>query len=154
MATIYFIAWFCVAFILEWRLLIPVAVEGQSVDKQLNNTTEVFVTGFGKTLRMGFFSETWIWCMANKLYHRANPRSSLGPITRFVVEIQHFVCDCTTPPIRDIMVHRYCYARIWCFSILHVNWNGLWTVPFEKIEQGLDFIFQNDTRLFFDAQAA
>ena len=37
--------------------------------------------------------------MVDKLYHRANPRSSLRPIARFVVEIQHFVCDRATPPI-------------------------------------------------------
>ena len=34
--------------------------------------------------------------MVDKLYHRANPRSSLRPI---VVEIQRFVCDRATPPI-------------------------------------------------------
>ena len=32
-------------------------------------------------------------------HHRANPRSSLRPIARFVVEIQRFVCDRATPPI-------------------------------------------------------
>ena len=37
--------------------------------------------------------------MVDKLYHRANPRSSLRPIARFVVEIQCFVCDRATPPI-------------------------------------------------------
>ena len=37
--------------------------------------------------------------MVDKLYHRANPRSSLRPIARFVVEIQRFVCDRATPPI-------------------------------------------------------
>ena len=37
--------------------------------------------------------------MVDKLYHRANPRSSFRPIARFVVEIQCFVCDCATPPI-------------------------------------------------------
>ena len=31
--------------------------------------------------------------MADKLYHRAKPRSCLRPIARFVVEIQRFVCD-------------------------------------------------------------
>ena len=37
--------------------------------------------------------------MADKHYHRANPRSSSRLIARFVVEIQHFVCDRATPPI-------------------------------------------------------
>ena len=37
--------------------------------------------------------------MVDKLYHRANPRSSLRPIVCFVVEIQRFVCDRATPPI-------------------------------------------------------
>ena len=39
--------------------------------------------------------------MVDKLYHRANPSSSLRPIARFVVEIQRFVCDRATPPIID-----------------------------------------------------
>ena len=37
--------------------------------------------------------------MVNKLYNRANPRSSFKPTLRFVVEIQHFVCNHATPPI-------------------------------------------------------
>ena len=37
--------------------------------------------------------------MVDKLYHRANPRSSFRATVRFIMEIQHFVCDCTTPPI-------------------------------------------------------
>ena len=37
--------------------------------------------------------------MVDKLYHRANPCSSLWPIARFVVEIQRFVCDRATLPI-------------------------------------------------------
>ena len=39
--------------------------------------------------------------MVDKLYHRANPRSSLRPIVSLVVEIQRFVCDRATPPIID-----------------------------------------------------
>ena len=35
--------------------------------------------------------------MVDKLYHRANPRSSLRPIVCLVVEIQRFVCDRATP---------------------------------------------------------
>ena len=37
--------------------------------------------------------------MVDKLYHRANPRSSFRPPVLFVVEIQRFVCDRATPPI-------------------------------------------------------
>ena len=37
--------------------------------------------------------------MVDKLYHRANLRSSLRPIVCLVVEIQRFVCDRATPPI-------------------------------------------------------
>ena len=37
--------------------------------------------------------------MVDKLYHRANPRSSFRPTVRFVVEIQRFVCDRATPPV-------------------------------------------------------
>ena len=37
--------------------------------------------------------------MADKLYHRANQRSSFRPIVRFAVKIRHFVCDHATAPI-------------------------------------------------------
>ena len=51
--------------------------------------------------------------MIDKLYHRANPVSSLRPIVRFVVEIQPFVCDRATPPIiekvlsKGVAMHAY-----------------------------------------------
>ena len=54
--------------------------------------------------------------MVDKLYHRANPRSSLRPIVCLVVEIQRFVivCDRTTPPIiieklrsKGVAMHAY-----------------------------------------------
>ena len=37
--------------------------------------------------------------MVDKLYYRANPCSSFRPIAHFVVEIQRFVCDRTTPSV-------------------------------------------------------
>ena len=48
--------------------------------------------------------------MVDKLYHRANPRSSLRPIICLVVEIQR---DCATPPIieklrsKGVAMHAY-----------------------------------------------
>ena len=51
--------------------------------------------------------------MVDKLYHRANPRSSLRLIAHFVVEIQSFVCDRATPPIieklwsKGVAMHMY-----------------------------------------------
>ena len=51
--------------------------------------------------------------MVDKLYHRANPRSSLRPIVCMVVEIQRFVCDRATPPIieklrsKGVAMHAY-----------------------------------------------
>ena len=51
--------------------------------------------------------------MVDKLYHRANPRSSFRPTVRFVVEIQRFVCDHATPPIieklwsKGVAMHAY-----------------------------------------------
>ena len=51
--------------------------------------------------------------MVGKLYHRANPGSSFRPIARFVVEMQHFVCDRATPPIieklqsKGVAMHAY-----------------------------------------------
>ena len=49
----------------------------------------------------------------DKLYHRANPRSSFRAILLFVVEIQRFVCDRATPPIieklrsKGVAMHAY-----------------------------------------------
>ena len=48
--------------------------------------------------------------MVYKLYHRA---SSLRPIVRFIVEIQHFVCNRATPLIieklrsKGVAMHVY-----------------------------------------------
>ena len=51
--------------------------------------------------------------MADKHYHRANPRSSSRLIAHFIVEIQYFVCDRATPPIieklrsKGVAMHAY-----------------------------------------------
>ena len=51
--------------------------------------------------------------MVDKLYHRANPCSSLRLIVCLVVEIQRFVCDCATPPVieklrsKGVAMHAY-----------------------------------------------
>ena len=51
--------------------------------------------------------------MVDKLYHRANPRSSFRPIMCFIVEIQRFAYDRTTPPTieklqsKGIAMHAY-----------------------------------------------
>ena len=51
--------------------------------------------------------------MVDKLYYRANPRSSFRPIARFVVEIQRFVRDCATPStieklqFKGVAMHMY-----------------------------------------------
>ena len=73
---------------------------------------------------------------------------------RFVMEIQRFVCDRATPPIieklRSKGVARH--ARVTRKSI---KWT--WAEPFEmnvKIEQELNFVVDNDSRLFLDAQEA
>ena len=58
------------------------------------------------------------------------------------------------------MVQRRCYARVWRFRILRVNRKSIkwtWVEPFErsvKIEQGSNFVVDNDSGLFFDAQEA
>ena len=94
----------------------------------------------------------------DKLYHRANPRSSSRATVRFVVEIQRFVCDRATPP--EITVQRRCYARVRRFRILRVTWKSIkwtWAEPLEmnvNIEQELNFVVDNDSRLFLDAQEA
>ena len=86
--------------------------------------------------------------MVDKVYHRANPRSSFRPTVRFVVEIQRFVYDRATPPIIEKL--RY-YARVWRFRILRVTRKSIkwtWAEPFEtsvKIEQELNFVVDNDS---------
>ena len=61
---------------------------------------------------------------------------------------------------REITVQRRCYARVWRFRILHVTRKSIkwtWAEPFEinvKIEQELNFVVDNDSRLFLDAQEA
>ena len=57
------------------------------------------VTGLRKSLVWDFFSENRVWCMVDKPCHRATSCSSPRPIARFAEELQHFVCDRTTPPI-------------------------------------------------------
>ena len=52
-------------------------------------------------------------CMVDKLYHRANLRSSFRPNARFVLEIQGFVCGHATSLIieklhsKGIAMHAY-----------------------------------------------
>ena len=54
--------------------------------------------------------------MVDKLYHRAVPCSSFRLTVRFVVEIQRFVCDRTTPPnieklqSKGVAMHAYCVS--------------------------------------------
>ena len=77
--------------------------------------------------------------MVDKLYHKANPRSSFRQIARLVVEIQH---DRATPPIieklqsKGIVMHMY---GISAYYVSTIKWP--WAGPFEmnvKIEQGLN----------------
>ena len=65
-----------------------------------------------------------------------------------------------TPNIREITVYRRCYARVWRFRILRVTRKSIkwtWAEPFEmnvKFEQELNFVVDNDRRLFLDTQEA
>ena len=98
-----------------------------------------YVIVYEKTRHMGFFVRV-LWCMVDKMYHRANPRLSFRPTVCFVVEIQHFVCNrATTPVIEKLrskgiatidcasvqtcacvwVMHMYaCYAYAWVIWIL------------------------------------
>ena len=92
--------------------------------------------------------------MIDKLYHRANQRSSFRPTVHLVVEIQRFVYDCATHPI----IEKLCTHM----AFLHTTRDPesiKWTYgePFEmnvKNKQELNFIVDNDSRLFFNAQKA
>ena len=71
----------------------------------------IYVTGFGKTLLMGFFQkiEFDAWLISSTI----ELSSSLRPIVCLVVEIQCFVCDRATPPIieklwsKGVAIHAY-----------------------------------------------
>ena len=98
--------------------------------------------------------------ICDKLYHRANPRSSFRATVCYVVEIQRFVCDRTTPPIIEKLQSKG--AAMHTYGVPHttrdqksIKWT--WAEPFEmnvKIEQELNFIVDNNSRLFLDAQEA
>ena len=59
--------------------------------------------------------------MVDKLYHRANPHSSLRPIACFVVEIQRFVCDRATPPIIEKLRSKGVAMHAYGVSAYYVN---------------------------------
>ena len=75
----------------------------------------------------------------------------------FVMEIQRFVCDRTTPPIieklrsKGVAMHAY---GILCMTRKSIKWT--WAEPFEmnvKIEQELNFVV-DETIVLRDAQEA
>ena len=113
-----------------------------------------------ENLAYGMFCENWVWCMVDKLYHRATPHSSFRLIVRFVVEIVLCLRLRHTPNNWEITVQRHCYARVWRFRILRVNQKSIkspWAEPFGmnvQIERGSDFVVDNSRRLFFNAQEA
>ena len=84
--------------------------------------------------------------MVDKLYHRANPRSSFRPTVGFVVEIQRFVCNCATPPIIENLRSKGVAMCVLHFRILRMTRKSIkwtWAEPFEmnvKIEQELNFV--------------
>ena len=59
--------------------------------------------------------------MVDKLYHRANPHSSLRLITCFVVEIQCFVCDRTTPLIIKKLLSKGVAMHVYSVSAYYRN---------------------------------
>ena len=107
----------------------------------------------------GIFSESWVWCMVDKLYRRANPRSSLRPIVRLVVEIQRFVCNRATPQqsrnyeLKALLCTRMAFPHT-AVTRKSIKWT--WAEPFEmnvKIEQEFNFVVDGSW-LFLDAQEA
>ena len=67
-----------------------------------------------KKLGGTYFMNFWLAaCIFAKLYHRANSCLSLRPIARFAKELQHFVCNPSTPPIieklwsKGVTIHIY-----------------------------------------------
>ena len=68
--------------------------------------------------------------MVDKLYHRANPCSSLRPIVCLVVEIQHIVCNRATPPIIEKLLSEGVAMHVYGVSacILRVTYKSIkWT---------------------------
>ena len=86
-------------------------VGGFKFDSLVRDCHIYYVTVYGKTHHMG------LNCLMNinfdKLYHRANLRSSFRLIARFALELQHFFGDHATPPIveklqsKDLAMQAY-----------------------------------------------
>ena len=74
------------------------------------------------------------------------------------MDIQCFACDCAKPSIIDklrfkgVAMHAY---GVFAYYPKSIKWT--WVEQFEmnvKIEQELNFVVDNDSRLFLDAQEA
>ena len=78
----------------------------------------------------GIFYENRIWCMFDKLYHRANLCSGFRPIACFAVELQHFLCDRTTPPTieklrsKSVAMHAYGVSIYYTYTGSQLNGPG------------------------------
>ena len=125
-----------------------------SVSNTLHTESEVYDNMWsylGKPSIWDFFNQ--VWCMVDKLYYRAKPYSSLRPIARFVVEIQRFVCNRNTLPnnrelqSKGIAMHAYSVSAYYAWTGLQLN-GPRWACSKinVKIEQGSNFIIQNDSR--------
>ena len=122
------------------------------------------MTRFGKTLHMRFFQkiEFDVWLISPTI--ELTCIQVLDPITCFAVELQSFVCDRVTPPtieklrskgvaMHACVVHGVSIYYTYTGSQLHVDCKWTWVEPFEmnvKIEQGLNFDLDIESRFFFD----
>ena len=106
----------------------------------------------------GIYSENRVWCMVDKLYHRANSHSSPRLIARFTEELQCFVCDRATPPVieklqsKGIAMHTYGVWVYYAYTGSQLNGPG-WSCSkwMQKIEWESNFALDIESCRFFDA---
>ena len=90
-----------------------------------------FVIVYGKTRYVEFSLKMEFDAYFDKLYNRANLRSSLRPIGHFTVELQCFVCDRATPPIieklqsKALLCLRMAFPCTTCIPVSQRIYSGL-----------------------------
>ena len=73
------------------------------------------------------------------------------------MELKHFVCDRTTHPTIEKLQSKHVAMYTYGVSVYWKSIKWIWVEPFEmnvKIEQGLNFILDNESHFFFDALEA
>ena len=128
----------------------------------LHEHRTLIVTRFGKNVCMRFFLkiEFDVWLISSAI--ELNRVQVLGWLHASLWRYGDlFVIVPNPQSLRNYGLKALlCTPRVWRFYTLRVNQKSIkwpWAGTFEmnvKIEQGLNFVIQNDSQLFFEAQEA